>query len=164
MGFFQRKKKKVGSAEIWDYFSCGLHNPLTQIQAQSHEAVQGKWLSTSWGLSSLSLCYTVSFPVWSFEQNLLSFSWRVKRLPQADYLQNDYRSKMWHPCPSPASLKIQTHTVLTPRSDQRENKLFLFLFGSLSPTYIKNTVTSTATEEFQDKSKLKGKKRKRKFL
>jgi len=90
----------------------------------------------------------------------LFFSQEGKCLPRADYLQTAYLLTLWHPCPSPTSLKIQPHTLQASRSDQRKCKLFLLLFVSLSPAYTKYTVTSTVTEVLQDKSKLKEMKNK----
>lgn len=46
-GGLKAKKKKLGSAETGDNFTCGLYNPLRQIWALSCQAVLGKWLSTS---------------------------------------------------------------------------------------------------------------------
>lgn len=88
----------------------------------------------------------------------LFFSLEGKCLPQTDYLQTDYLLMLWHPCPSPASLKIQTHTVQVPRSDQRKHKFF-FCLGHWV-LLVSKTVTSTVTEVLQDKSKPKEKKNK----
>lgn len=134
---------------IGTHFKMSWTSDFLQAKVQSTSTSARPYLSPSCPVSTLWKC--------------LFFSQEGKCLPRADYLQTDHLLTLWQPYPSPASLKIQTHTVQASRSDQRKRKLFLFLFGSLSPTYINNPVTSTVTEVLQDKSKLKEKKRKIKF-
>lgn len=80
-------------------------------------------ISTSATLYFSSSCYL------SILWKSLFFPQDGKHLQQADYLQIYYWLTAWHPCSSPAPLKMWNHAMRVPCSDRRDTKLPLLLFS-----------------------------------